>query len=105
MLLKGLIFSETGAAITPTTIKKGSKLYRFYVSMDVIRNRNTGDETAPTRLAAWMVQEAVGTELRRILQTPEVVTQVLLALKTHTAEISEAVGLAEQHVSRQLRLA
>ena len=96
-LLKGLIFSETGAAMTPTTTKKGSKLYRYYVSMDVIRNRDTGDETAPTRLAAGMVEEAVVTEIRRILQTPEVVTQVLSALRTNTADISEADALAALH--------
>ncbi|GGY55725.1 recombinase family protein [Parvularcula lutaonensis] len=96
-LLKGLIFSETGAAMTPTTTKKGPKLYRYYVSMDVIRNRDTGDETAPTRLAAGMVEDAVVTEIRRILQTPEVVTQVLAALKTKTAEISEADALGALH--------
>lgn len=96
-LLKGLIFSETGAAMTPTTTKKGSKLYRYYVSMDVIRNRDTGDETAPTRLAAGMVEKAVVTEIRRILQTPEVVTQVLSALKTNTADISEADALGALH--------
>ncbi|MCE8507042.1 recombinase family protein [Ruegeria pomeroyi] len=96
-LLKGIIFSETGAAMTPTTTKKGPKLYRYYVSMDVIRNRDTGDETAPTRLSAGMVEEAVVTELRRILQTPEVVTQVLSALKTNTADISEADALGALH--------
>lgn len=96
-LLKGLIFSETGATMTPTTTKKGPKLYRYYVSMDVIRNRDTGDETAPTRLAAGMVEEAVVTEIRRILQTPEVVTQVLSALQTNTADISEADALGALH--------
>ncbi|MCA3559954.1 MAG: hypothetical protein IOC82_02855 [Aestuariivirga sp.] len=53
--------------------------YRYYVSMDVIRNRETGEETAPMRLAAGMVEDAVVTEVRRILQTPDVVTQVLAA--------------------------
>ena len=101
-LLKGLIFSETGAAMTPTTTKKGPKLYRYYVSMDVIRNRDKGDETAPTRLAAGMVEEAVVTEIRRILQTPEVVTQVLSALKTSTANISEADALGALHEFKTL---
>ena len=85
-LLKGLIFSDTGAAMTPTSTKKGAKLYRYYVSMDVIRNRETGEETAPMRLAAGMVEDAVVTEVRRILQTPEVVTQVLAALKKEKAQ-------------------
>ena len=86
-LLKGLIFSDTGAAMTPTSTKKGAKLYRYYVSMDVIRNRETGEETAPMRLAAGMVEDAVVTEVRRILQTPEVVSQVLAALKKEHAAV------------------
>jgi hypothetical protein len=96
-LLKGLIFSDTGAAMTPTSTKKGAKLYRYYVSMDIIRNRETGEETAPLRLAAGMVEDAVVNEVRRILQTPEVVTQVLAALKTKTADISEADALGALH--------
>ena len=96
-LLKGLIFSETGAAMTPTATRKGAKLYRYYVSMDVIRNRDTGQETAPKRLAAGMVEDAVVTEVRRILQTPEVVTQALAALKEDQACVSEADAIAVLH--------
>ncbi|WP_406650446.1 recombinase family protein [Aliisedimentitalea scapharcae] len=96
-LLKGLIFSDTGAAMTPTSTKKGAKLYRYYVSMDVIRNRETGEETAPMRLAAGMVEDAVVTEVRRILQTPEVVTQVIAALKEEQGAVSEADVIAALH--------
>ena len=96
-LLKGLIFSDTGAAMTPTSTKKGAKLYRYYVSMDVIRNRETGEETAPMRLAAGMVEDAVVTEVRRILQTPEVLSQVLLALKKEQGAVLEADAIAALH--------
>jgi DNA invertase Pin-like site-specific DNA recombinase len=96
-LLKGLIFSDTGAAMTPTSTKKGAKLYRYYVSMDVIRNRETGEETAPMRLAAGMVEDAVVTEVRRILQTPEVVTQMIAALKQKDGAVSEADAIAALH--------
>ena len=96
-LLKGLIFSDTGAAMTPTSTKKGVKLYRYYVSMDVIRNRETGEETAPMRLAAGMVEDAVVTEVRRILQTPDVVTQVLAALRRDGSGASEADAIAALH--------
>jgi hypothetical protein len=96
-LLKGMIFSENGAAMTPTSTKKGAKLYRYYVSMDVIRNRETGEETAPMRLAAGMVEDAVVIEVRRILQTPEVVTQVLAALKRDGGGASEANAIAALH--------
>ena len=96
-LLKGLIFGDTGAAMTPTNTKKGTKLYRYYVSMDVIRNRETGEETAPMRLAAGMVEDAVVAEVRRILQTPEVVTQVLAALKRDGVGASQADAIAALH--------
>lgn len=96
-LLKGLIFSDSGAAMTPTCTKKGVKLYRYYVSMDVIRNRETGEEKAPMRLAAGMVEDAVVTEIRRILQTPDVVTQALAALKRDGGGASEADAIAALH--------
>jgi hypothetical protein len=101
-LLKGLIFGENGAAMTPTSTKKGARLYRYYVSMDVIRNRETGEETAPMRLAAGMVEDAVVTEVRRILQTPEVVTQVLAALKRDEGVASEADAIAALHEFKAL---
>lgn len=91
--LKGLIFTDTGAAMTPTATKKRGKLYRYYVSMDVIKNRTTEDDSggdqAPVRLPAGMVEDAIVTEVRRILQTPEVVTQVLAALKRDLKPLSQ----------------
>ena len=56
----------TGAAMSPATTKKGSKLYRHYVYMDLIRNRDNSDETAPMCLAAGMIEDVVVTEIRRI---------------------------------------
>jgi DNA invertase Pin-like site-specific DNA recombinase len=96
-LLKGLFYSDTGAAMTPTSTKKGAKLYRYYVSMDIIRNRETGEETAPMRLAAGMVEDAVVTEVRRILQTPEVVTQVIAGLKRDIGGACESDAIAALH--------
>lgn len=97
--LKGLIFTDTGAAMTPTATKKRGKLYRYYVSMDVIKNSTTegdsGGDQAPSRLPAGMVEDAIFTEVRRILQTPEVVTQVLTALKRD--QVSEAEAIAAVH--------
>ncbi|MCE8538168.1 recombinase family protein [Ruegeria pomeroyi] len=97
--LKGLIFTDTGAAMTPTATKKRGKLYRYYVSMDVIKNRTTEDDSggdqAPVRLPAGMVEDAIVTEVRRILQTPEVVTRVLAALKRD--QVSEAEAIAALH--------
>jgi site-specific DNA recombinase len=93
-LLKGLIFSETGAAMTPTATRKGAKLYRYSVSMDVIRNRETGTETAPARLPAGMIEDAVVNDVRRVVQTPEVVAKVLAALRKDTPQVREAEAVA-----------
>ena len=41
-LLKGLMFTSSGVAMTPTATKKGSRHYRYYTSMDAIRNRRRG---------------------------------------------------------------
>ncbi len=88
--------------MTPTSTKKGAKLYRYYDSTDVIRNRETGEETALMRLAAGMVEDAVVTEVRRILQTPEAVTQVLAALKRDGGVASEADAIAALNEFKEL---
>lgn len=97
-----MIFSETGAAKTPTSPKKRRNLYRDDVSVDISRKRETGDETAPMRLAARMVEHAVVTKVRRILQTPEVVMQVLAALKRDSGGASAADAIAALHAFKVL---
>ena len=37
-LLKGLLFGPTGAAMSPTHTRKGNRLYRYYVSQDVLQH-------------------------------------------------------------------
>ena len=91
-LLKGLIFNETGAAMTPTSTKKGPKRYCYYVSMDVLKNRDTEEETAPRRLAAGMVEGAVIAEIRRIIQSPEVIRHVEAALSKLDAPRTDAAA-------------
>jgi hypothetical protein len=50
-LLKGLIFTSTGAAMTPTYTRKGDKLYHYYTSMDLMRMRSSisGSPLTPGR--------------------------------------------------------
>ncbi len=87
-LLKGLIFTDTGTAMTPTATKKGSKLYRYYTSMDLIRNRTT-DAAGPQRLPAGMVEDAVIGEIRRMIATPEVRARALAALQADMPDVDE----------------
>ncbi len=88
-LLKGLIFMESGVAMTPTAAKKGAKLYRYYTSMDLIRNRATAAPTGPQRLPAGMVEGAVVGEMRRMLRTPEVAARAIEALRSEGLEPDE----------------
>ena len=78
-LLKGIIFSANGTAMTPTYTRKGERLYHYYTSMDLIRNRDSRGSTGPMRLAAAMVDGAVIAEIRCILGAPEVAARVIEA--------------------------
>ena len=88
-LLRGLIFGPTGVAMTPTTTKKGSRLYRYYVSMDVIRNRDSDAATGPQRLPAGVVEAAVIQEIRTLVRTPEIAAQTIAAVRQQAPELNE----------------
>jgi len=92
-LLKGIIFTETGSAMTPTATKKGSRLYRYYASMDVIRNRPIGDSAGPLRLPAGMVEDAVIGEIRRMIRAPEIAARVVKALQDESATVDEKTAI------------
>ena len=88
-LLKGLIFMESGVAMTPTTARKGEKVYRYYTSMDLLKNRTTGVHSGPQRLPAGMVEGVVVGEMRRTLRSPEVAARAIEALRKEVAEPDE----------------
>ena len=88
-LLKGIIFTETGTAMTPTATKKGSRLYRYYASMDLIRNRPIGESAGPLRLPAGMVEDAVIGEIRRMIRAPEIAAKVLKMLREESPTVDE----------------
>jgi site-specific DNA recombinase len=76
-LLKGIIFSSSGAAMTPTFTRKGDKLYHYYVSMDHVRGRPVPEGSGPTRLPGGMVEATVVAEMRRMIATPEMAARIL----------------------------
>ena len=88
-LLKGIIFTDTGTAMTPTATKKGTRLYRYYASMDLIRNRPTGETSGPLRLPAGMVEDAVVGEIRRMIRAPEIVARTIKALREESPTVDE----------------
>ena len=85
-LLKGLIFTDRGIAMTPTVTKKGSRHYRYYTSMDAIRNRAGEGRDSYVRLNAGMVEAAVMQQVRALMRTPEVAAQAAAALKANNLE-------------------
>jgi hypothetical protein len=85
-MLKGLIFTGRGVAMTPTMTRKGSRLYRYYTSMDAIRNRAGEGRDGYVRLNAGMVEAAVMQQIRALMRTPEVAAQAAAALKADNAE-------------------
>ena len=93
-LLKGLIFGPDGAAFSPTHTKKGTKLYRYYVSQSVL-NRGA-NACAIARVPAAEVEMAVIDELRGLLRTPEI---ILGTWRVAQAEIGD---LTEDHVREAL---
>ncbi|MCA3385469.1 MAG: recombinase family protein [Roseomonas sp.] len=93
-LLKGLIFTETGCAMTPAFTKKGTRLYRYYVSMDVIRNRALGESPGPLRLPAPMVEDAVIGEIHRMIRAPEITARTIATLRREGAAVEEAAVVA-----------
>src|SRR4029079_16467724 len=66
-LLKGLIFGPTGRAMTPSHTRKGGKLYRYYVSTDVLKR----DAHACTvrRVPAAEIESAVVEQVRGLLRS------------------------------------
>jgi site-specific DNA recombinase len=95
-LLKGLIFGPTGCAMTPTHARKGGRLYRYYVSQDVLRR---GPDACPVaRVPAGEVEAAVVHQLRALLRAPEIVVATWRAARAEI-ELAEAeVGEALQRL-------
>jgi hypothetical protein len=89
-LLRGIIFNENGAAMTPTYTRKGDRLYHYYVSTDIARARVRADQKAPTRLSAPTVEGAVVSEMRRMIKAPEIAAQVIQNFREDGARPNEA---------------
>jgi DNA invertase Pin-like site-specific DNA recombinase len=86
-LLKGLIFGPTGRAMTPAHTRKGGKLYRYYVSTDVLKR---DAEACTVRcVPAAEIESAVVDQLRGLLRTPEIIVGTWRTAKS-MGDISEA---------------
>jgi hypothetical protein len=94
-LLKGLVFGPSGAAMTPAHTRKKGRLYRYYVSTDVLRS---GARASPIkRIAAAQLEAVVLAQIKIMLQSPEII------VATWRAARKAIEGLTERHVADELR--
>jgi DNA invertase Pin-like site-specific DNA recombinase len=93
-LLKGLIFGPTGAAMSPSHTRKGGKLYRYYVTNDLLRN---GSSPCPIRrVPAAQIEAVVMSQIRTMVQSPEIIVATWRAAK------KTIPGLTEREVRQEL---
>jgi site-specific DNA recombinase len=86
-LLKGLLFGPTGAAMSPTHTRKGNRLYRYYVSQDVLQR---GREACPVgRVPAAEIEAAVVDQLRTVFRQPEIVAGASAAARAQESDVTE----------------
>ena len=86
-LLRGLIFGPTGAAMSPTHTRKGNRLYRYYVSQDVLK---FGPDACPVgRVPAAEIEAAVIDQLRGIFRQPEIIVGTWRAARVEQDDITE----------------
>jgi len=87
-LLKGLIFSANGRAMTPSHTRKGGKLYRYYVSTDALKR--DADTCPVRRLPAAEIEGAVIDQIRVLLRSPEIVARTFQAARPLQNDLSES---------------
>ena len=86
-LLKGLIFGPSGAAMSPTHTRKVNRLYRYYVSQDVLRR---GPDACPVgRVPAAEIEAPVVDQLRGIFRQPEIVVGAWRAARAEQDDVTE----------------
>lgn len=86
-LLKGMIFGPTGLAMTPTHTRKNGRLYRYYISTSLIKSG--AGSCSVGRIPAAAIEEAVIDQIRRLVQSPEIIVSTWRAAKQNLPKLSE----------------
>lgn len=94
-LLRSLIFAADGSAMTPTHTRRGGRLYRYYSDMSLIKTGRSNNEVK--RVPAAQIESAVVTQIRTLLQSPEII------VATWRKARQNVKGLTEHEVAEQLR--
>jgi site-specific DNA recombinase len=91
-LLKGLIFGPTGVAMSPAHTRRNGRLYRYYVSTDVLKR--DAASCPIRRVPAAEIENAVIDQLRGLLRAPEIVVR--------TWRAARETGISEAEVRQAL---
>jgi hypothetical protein len=86
-LLKGLIFGPAGCAMTPTHTRRGGKLYRYYVSTDVLKR--DAESCTVRRVPAAEIERAVVDQLRVLLRSPEILVRTWRKARASSSDLTE----------------
>ncbi len=86
-LLKGLLYGPDSAAFSPTHTRKGSRLYRYYVSQSVLKH---GAGSCPIgRVPAGEIEAAVIDQLRAVFRQPEIIAGTWKAARAQEGGITD----------------
>ncbi|MFZ2160514.1 MAG: recombinase family protein, partial [Bradyrhizobium sp.] len=87
-LLKGLIFDATGVAMSPTHTRRKGRLYRYYISQQLIKAGQPVGATS-LRVPAGEIEELVISQFRRMVSSPEVIAATWKQLRGSPSHLTE----------------
>jgi site-specific DNA recombinase len=87
-LLKGIIFSPTGIAMSPTHTRKNGRLYRYYLSQTVLK-QGVG-ECPVDRVPAAEIEKIVIDQVRLLLLSPEIIVQTWRSARKSIKGLTES---------------
>ena len=74
--------------MTPTHTRKNGKLYRYYIATSALRS-GVPDASPIRRIPAFEIEAAVVGQIKRMVQSPEIVVATWRAAKAHISELTE----------------
>jgi site-specific DNA recombinase len=87
-LLKGLIFDAEGVAMSPTHTRRKGRLYRYYISQQLIKAGQPAG-AGSMRVPAGEIEEIVTGQFRRMVASPEVIVATWKQLRGTPSQLTE----------------
>jgi DNA invertase Pin-like site-specific DNA recombinase len=82
-LLKGLIYDDAGARLTPIHANKNRKRYRYYISNSIISGARPDGRTGVWRIPAGEIEKVVVDEIKRLLNDQASLYDIVAANLDH----------------------